>query len=95
MESSVDARGGALIVREGCVKKGVEEVVLGRDPSTSYHDSTEILHSSKRVVSSVTNVVLDDAFPMHVRREETDGQAKGASCVHHQAAFHEGREAVA
>ena len=77
------------------MKKGVEKVVLRRDPNTSYHDSTEILHSSKRVVSSVTNVVLDDAFPMHVRREETDGQAKGASCVHHQAAFHEGREAVA
>ena len=95
MESSVDARGGALIVREGFVKKGVEEVVLGRDPSTSYHDSTEVLHSSKRVVSSMPNVVLDDAFPVHVRREETNGKTKRASCVHHQAAFHEGRETVA
>ena len=82
-------------MREGCVKKGVEKVVLGRDPSTSYHDSTEVLHSPKRVVSSVPNVVLDDAFPVHVRREETNGKAKGASCVHHQAAFHEGRETVA
>ena len=77
------------------MKKGVEKVVLGRDPSTSYHDSTEVLHSSKRVVSSMPNVVLDDAFPVHVRREETKGNAKRASCVHHQAAFHEGREAVA
>ena len=95
MESSVDARGGALVVREGCVEKGVEEIVLGRDPSTSDHDSTEALHSSERVVSSVTNVVLDDASPVHVWREETNGEAKSASCVHHQAAFHEGREAVA
>ena len=84
-----------MILRALCVKKCVKNVVLGgREQGTSKLGSSDVLHSPESLVSDVTDVVLDDASPVHVRWEETDGKTEGASCVHHDSAVHEGREAV-
>ena len=77
-----------------CVKKCVKEVVLRRDQGTSGFDSSDVLHSPESLVSNVTNVVLDDAPPVHVMWGEADGKPEVASCVHHDSTIHEGREAT-
>ena len=77
-----------------CAKKGVKNVVLKRDRDTSNLDSSNVLHSPESLVSTVTDVVLDDALPVYIRWEETDGKPEGASCVHHDSTVHEGRKTV-
>ena len=67
------------------MKKAVKKVVLRRDRCALDLSFSDTLHSSESLVSDVTDVVLDDAPPVHVRRKETDEEADGASCVHHDS----------
>ena len=76
------------------MKKCVKYVVLRRDRDTSNLDSSNVLYSPESLVSNVTDLILDDVPPVHVRWEEADGKPKGASCVHHDSTAHEGRETV-